>query len=515
MATTTQKIIIHADDQTGAAISSAIRNSKKLDNQLKKNTNNMRGMTRQGRAQMAQLGHQMQDIAVQLQMGMNPLMVLGQQGSQIASVFGSGGPVIGAFLAVGAVIASVFVPHLFAGKREAGEFHDEVIKAAGGVDKLTEAQRRLAELDLQLRINEQAQAVKDAQKAIDDLQKKIISVGDRKGQMKRKSGSIIEGLNEEAGTLNETLEISKAILASTQEQMRTLTGDVTFAANEAIRLMESNKISNEALASSAIAALDASANFARLSEEEKEAADKAKILAHSFELVNINFGMLANNRIPMAAEGFTTLNLKVRDSSMTFRKLGEDVKFAGMNMDEVGLNSIESIEDSLVSLIDGTKSVKDAFKSMARSVVNDLIRMTVQRQITAPLFNAMFGSTAPTIATASGYTTVGAGSPSGSSGQVLPGLEGGGFTGFGSRSGGVDGRGGFPAILHPNETVIDHTKSQGAGGGTNVTLNITTGVSQTVRAELLNLLPQIADAAKSSVADARMRGGSFSTAIGT
>ena len=129
MATTTQKIIIHADDQTGAAISSAIRNSKKLDNQLKKNTNNMRGMTRQGRAQMAQLGHQMQDIAVQLQMGMNPLMVLGQQGSQIASVFGSGGPVIGAFLAVGAVIASVFVPHLFAGKREAGEFHDEVIEA--------------------------------------------------------------------------------------------------------------------------------------------------------------------------------------------------------------------------------------------------------------------------------------------------------------------------------------------------------------------------------------------------
>lgn len=41
--------------------------------------------------------------------------------------------------------------------------------------------------------------------------------------------------------------------------------------------------------------------------------------------------------------------------------------------------------------------------------------------------------------------------------------EGGGFTGVGSRSGGVDGRGGFPAILHPNETVIDHTKGQGQG----------------------------------------------------
>jgi len=42
-------------------------------------------------------------------------------------------------------------------------------------------------------------------------------------------------------------------------------------------------------------------------------------------------------------------------------------------------------------------------------------------------------------------------------------FDGGGFTGMGARSGGVDGKGGFPAILHPNETVIDHTKGQGGG----------------------------------------------------
>ena len=42
-------------------------------------------------------------------------------------------------------------------------------------------------------------------------------------------------------------------------------------------------------------------------------------------------------------------------------------------------------------------------------------------------------------------------------------FDGGGFTGIGSRSGGVDGKGGFPAILHPNETVVDHTKGQSQG----------------------------------------------------
>jgi hypothetical protein len=46
---------------------------------------------------------------------------------------------------------------------------------------------------------------------------------------------------------------------------------------------------------------------------------------------------------------------------------------------------------------------------------------------------------------------------------ALASFEGGGFTGTGARSGGVDGKGGFPAILHPNETVVDHTKGQGQG----------------------------------------------------
>ena len=44
--------------------------------------------------------------------------------------------------------------------------------------------------------------------------------------------------------------------------------------------------------------------------------------------------------------------------------------------------------------------------------------------------------------------------------KKLPRGEGGGFTGFGARAGGVDGKGGFHAVLHPNETVIDHTKTQ-------------------------------------------------------
>lgn len=46
----------------------------------------------------------------------------------------------------------------------------------------------------------------------------------------------------------------------------------------------------------------------------------------------------------------------------------------------------------------------------------------------------------------------------------LSSFEGGGHTGYGPRVGGLDGKGGFMAMVHPNETIIDHTKS-GKGGG--------------------------------------------------
>ena len=53
--------------------------------------------------------------------------------------------------------------------------------------------------------------------------------------------------------------------------------------------------------------------------------------------------------------------------------------------------------------------------------------------------------------------------------------------------------------------------SGGGGGGVTVnqTINVSTGVQQTVRTEIKQLMPQIAESAKSAVADAKLRGGSY------
>lgn len=60
-------------------------------------------------------------------------------------------------------------------------------------------------------------------------------------------------------------------------------------------------------------------------------------------------------------------------------------------------------------------------------------------------------------------------------------FDGGGYTGTGARAGGMDGRGGFLAMLHPNETVVDHTRGQSAGAS--VTVNVINQSGQAVDAQ--------------------------------
>ena len=179
-------------------------------------------------------------------------------------------------------------------------------------------------------------------------------------------------------------------------------------------------------------------------------------------------------------------------------------------MKKVANSMSGAITKGFTDAITGAEKFSDAMKAMAKSVIDSLIEMLVQYYITQAIFGAITGAfpSGPSVATTAPNTNMGANLGSRS-------FNGGGFTGMGSRSGGVDGKGGFPAILHPNETVTDHTKGQSSGGVVvNQTINVTTGVQQTVRAEIVQLMPQIAQAAKGAVADARLRGGNFSKAMG-
>ena len=98
-------------------------------------------------------------------------------------------------------------------------------------------------------------------------------------------------------------------------------------------------------------------------------------------------------------------------------------------------------------------------------------------------------------------------------GALMPSFAGGGSTGSGSRSGGVDGMGGFPAILHPNETVIDHAQGQSGGASVTVIQNITID-SRSDRMTIIAAMQQAKEMAKGEIMDSLRRGGSFATAVG-
>ena len=152
-----------------------------------------------------------------------------------------------------------------------------------------------------------------------------------------------------------------------------------------------------------------------------------------------------------------TKELKDDDDAVGFKKMSEGVKAfrdslgaTQQNIDNLTINSMKKFEDTL---IDGLKKGKLAFEDFATYVVEQLARIAIQQMILKPLTDAF--------------------SPVFSSFGDLFSFDGGGYTGMGARAGGVDGKGGFPAILHPNETVVDHTKGQTVSGAT-VNFNIST-----------------------------------------
>lgn len=153
-----------------------------------------------------------------------------------------------------------------------------------------------------------------------------------------------------------------------------------------------------------------------------------------------------------------------------------------------------SMEDAFMGIVNGTVKAKDAFKSMAASIISELFRVLVVQRLVGS-FNS---------ATGTGTGIVGF------FGKAMSSFAGGGYTGYGARAGGVDGKGGFPAILHPNETVVDHSMGDGAGVTVNQTISFGSGVT---RAEVQSMIPKIVEATKSAVLDARKRGGAYGSAF--
>lgn len=61
------------------------------------------------------------------------------------------------------------------------------------------------------------------------------------------------------------------------------------------------------------------------------------------------------------------------------------------SLQQVGVDGLDKLGDGLDGVIDGTKSVSDAFHQMATSIIADLVKIGIQQTIIKPLANQLFG----------------------------------------------------------------------------------------------------------------------------
>ena len=195
----------------------------------------------------------------------------------------------------------------------------------------------------------------------------------------------------------------------------------------------------------------------RLNETTSDYGNRAEKVATTVERYKITLEDLRDGQ-----DGFTEALVKSNNQLDRVNPINayiDSIKDLSKALDTLAVNAMKKFEDAI---IDGLRQGKLSFKDFADYVVEQLLRIAIQQLITQQIINPfrdfLGGFTAPTPQPPSG-------------GGGAPVFEGGGYTGMGARAGGLDGKGGFPAILHPNETVIDHTKGQGMGATVNFNIS--------------------------------------------
>lgn len=237
-----------------------------------------------------QLGYQLQDVAVQAQMGTNGLMILGQQGSQVASVFGPSGAVIGAILAVAAAIGST----LFNSVQKTDA---ELSKLINTVDKLGKAQKDVITLELNNKLKANSTAAAELAQRIATLNNfSKQSSGLTKGQaddLIRLNGEYADlqdqakGYQEQLNTVNksytENTEKTKKAKDAYSELMQSLNLETTALKEgdrAAAKLAATQKL-GEGASAAQVAAVNKSIDAYYDEKEAQDAAAKAQTAATS------------------------------------------------------------------------------------------------------------------------------------------------------------------------------------------------------------------------------------------
>jgi hypothetical protein len=143
------------------------------------------------------------------------------------------------------------------------------------------------------------------------------------------------------------------------------------------------------------------------------------------------------------------LSAQIEEQARAYAQAALEAENAKQKMDAIA-DASERGKDALGEVFGSILEGSDAAKKAIASLLMEIAKVQMMKGALG-ILNSMPGGSAVT-------SWIGG----------LMSMDGGGYTGAGSRTGGLDGKGGFLAMLHPRETVIDHTKGQRTGGGAQV-----------------------------------------------
>ena len=290
-------------------------------------------------------------------------------------------------------------------------------------------------------------------------------------------------------------EITKLVVGEDELaviQFQRITNDAVAVEQYRMMLAERRKLLNLDLEIEA-AGKEADKLAEEAADKKKKNLEEAKNLYEQTRTPLENFNIEMARLDDLLAKGYISWDVYSRATLDALEKL-DLFKEKGKDAFDELENAIRGWGTEFTNVMtDSIMTGKAQFRDLANSIIRDLIRIQIQKSITDPLIKA--------------GTSFFDGMFSTSGARAM----GGPVTGGKSYLVGENG----PEIFTPGASGGITPNNQIGGGGITIVqnLSVTTGVQQTVRAEIMTLMPQIANAAKAAVADAKLRGGSYASAM--
>lgn len=468
-----------------------------------------------------QAGYQVQDFIVQVQGGTNPLVAFSQQASQLAGFFA--GP-WGAMIGLGIAAVSGLVMAFQGASRASNDLKEDLEKDIDSINEklrelntgLNPMQQRLtdelaaalAEEELMLtRFNDRyAQVARQGAPEAVSLERRRLEKATKAREEAEASldryNAKLKELNDLENKRKRDEKEAQRIAAETRKALGKDPDELTDAEKEAIKLEEYLKKLGIAYKRRTELAM-VSGEAALLQKQENEQLDlHAALLAKGLDVRDHAYLKAVQQLKTAQAEELTQYRILEAEKQRTKNKAEQEKlereRYQRLlkelqNELTIAKTMQQAFSDAFHSMAEGTKTVEDAFKDMARAIIKQLYDILIVQQLVGQYTLNKDGTT-----TATGIV-----------GAIMKSFDGGGYTGSGSRSGGLDGKGGFMAMLHPNETVIDHTKGQSSGVVVNQTFNFSANGDESVKKIIASEAPKIANMTQQKLMDSRRRGGNM------